>query len=104
MDDAEAIAAARALVEAVFELDEEAEIEGIEKLEAAEAELARLQAEKALAEAIAAAEAAIEALPEVITLEDADQVAEARALVEAVFELDEEAEIRRNREVGSCRS
>jgi len=46
-----------------------------------------------LPEAIAAAEAAIEALPEVITLEDADQVAEARALVEAVFELDEEAEI-----------
>jgi hypothetical protein len=39
LDDAEAIAAARALVEAVFELDEEAEIEGIEKLEAAEAEL-----------------------------------------------------------------
>ncbi|WP_461371117.1 InlB B-repeat-containing protein, partial [Candidatus Darwinibacter acetoxidans] len=94
LDDAEAIAAARALVEAVFELDEEAEIEGIEKLEAAEAELARLQDEKAaLAEAIAAAEAAIEALPEVITLEDADQVAEARALVNAVLAIDEDAEI-----------
>jgi len=48
LDDAEAIAAARALVEAVFELDEEAEIEGIEKLEAAEAELARLQAKGAI--------------------------------------------------------
>lgn len=49
--------------------------------------------EEDIEELIAAAEAAIEVLPEVITLEYADQVAEARALVEAVFELDEEAEI-----------
>lgn len=46
-----------------------------------------------LEEAIAAAEAAIAALPEEITLDDAEAIAAARALVEAVFELDEEAEI-----------
>lgn len=49
--------------------------------------------EEDIEELIAAAEAAIEDLPEVITLEDADQVAEARELVNAVLAIDEDAEI-----------
>ncbi|WP_461370156.1 InlB B-repeat-containing protein, partial [Candidatus Darwinibacter acetoxidans] len=49
--------------------------------------------EEDIEELIAAAEAAIEALPEEITLEDADQVAEARELVNAVLAIDEDAEI-----------
>ena len=49
--------------------------------------------EEDIEELIAAAEAANDALPEVIALEDADQVAEARALVNAVLAIDEDAEI-----------
>jgi putative cell wall-binding protein len=46
-----------------------------------------------LAEAVEAAEAAIAEIPEVITLDEAEVIEEARTLVDAAFEIDEDAEI-----------
>ncbi|MFB5662702.1 S-layer homology domain-containing protein [Alteribacillus sp. HJP-4] len=86
LEDAEAVMEARELVEAVLEMDEDAEIEGLDTLVEAEETIAALTAEMA-------AEEAITELPEEITLEDADEVEAVRELVDAALELNEEAEI-----------
>jgi hypothetical protein len=87
--DKEAVEEARALVDVALEFDAEAEIEGIEKLAAAEAAI------KAIEDAVTAAEEAIEGLVPAAEVTEVDRVEieEARALVNAAKELDENAEI-----------
>ena len=83
LEDAEAVEAARALVEAALELDEDAEIEGLEVLEAAEAKIAELMAKE---EAVQELAVATEEVVKAEETESQEDVNIARALVEALPE------------------
>ncbi len=84
---------ARTLVDAALALDENADIQGLDKLATAEEAIKTLEAEKEAAEelaaAVTAAQDAIEALPAVeeLTLENAEAVEAARELVNQVIDL-----------------
>ncbi|WP_406944957.1 S-layer homology domain-containing protein [Halobacillus sp. SY10] len=82
LEDAEAVEAARALVDVALEIDEDAEIEGLETLVAAEETVAALEAEAA---AIAEATEAVEAAEESLLEED---LADAQELVDELSDSD----------------
>ncbi|WP_394218232.1 S-layer homology domain-containing protein [Halobacillus trueperi] len=82
LEDAEAVEAARALVDAALEIDEDAEIEGLETLVAAEEVIEMLEAEAA---AIAEATEAVETAEESLLEED---LADAQELVDELSDSD----------------
>ncbi|QAS53420.1 S-layer homology domain-containing protein [Halobacillus litoralis] len=83
LEDAETVEAARALVETVYELDEDAEIEGLETLVTAEETIAALEAEAA---AVAEATEAVETAEETLLEED---LADAQELVAELSDSDD---------------
>jgi methionine-rich copper-binding protein CopC len=86
LEDTEQVEAVREKVKAVYQLDAEATIEGIETLDQAEDKLVFLGAKSE-------AEEAISKLPAAVTLADLELVEAAREKVDAVYELNAEAEI-----------
>ncbi|RNF38260.1 S-layer homology domain-containing protein [Planococcus salinus] len=93
LEDAETVAEVRALVDAALELNEDADIDGLDILVSSEETIAALEAEAELTAAIEAAIAAIDDIPETVDMENRDAVLDARAAVEAVLALDEDADI-----------
>ncbi|RNF39970.1 S-layer homology domain-containing protein, partial [Planococcus salinus] len=93
LEDAEAIANVRELVDIALDLNEEAEIEGLDAFVELEEALAALQYETNFEAALEAALAAIADLPEDITLESIDALDAAREAADAVYALDADAEI-----------
>jgi putative cell wall-binding protein len=87
LEDAEAVAAARAAYDALTEA-QKALVTNVDVLKAAEVKIAELEAAKADAEAAKAVEDAIAALPAVdeLTLENAEAVADARAKYDTLTE------------------
>ena len=87
LEDKEQVEEARELVNKALELGaEENDFVNLWKLTDAEAKIAELEEEAAEAEAVQAVIDAINALPEEITLEDAEAVADARAAYDALTE------------------
>ncbi len=86
LEDTEQVEAVREKVKAVYQLDAEATIEGIETLDQAEDKLVFLGVKSE-------AEEAISKLPAAVTLADLELVEAAREKVDAVYELNAEAEI-----------
>lgn len=84
---------ARQLVTKALEIDNEAEVKGLEALIAAEEQIEVLIAQEELANAIETAENAIKAIPELgqLTLENDVDVMKAREFVSAVLTLDDQA-------------
>ena len=84
---------ARQLVTKALEIDNEAEVKGLEVLIAAEEQIEVLIAQEELANAIETAENAIKAIPELgqLTLENDVDVMKAREFVSAVLTLDDQA-------------
>lgn len=91
LEDKEQVEEARELVNKALELGaEENDFVNLWKLTDAEAKIAELEEEAAEAEAVQAVIDAIDALPEEITLEDAEAVADARAAYDALTEEQQE--------------
>ncbi len=91
LEDKEQVEEARELVDKALELGaEENDFVNLWKLTDAEAKIAELEEEAAEAEAVQAVIDAIDALPEEITLEDAEAVADARAAYDALTEEQQE--------------
>ncbi|WP_298824605.1 S-layer homology domain-containing protein [uncultured Planococcus sp.] len=93
ISDSSDIQEARQLVTKALEIDNEAEVKGLEALIAAEEQVEVLIAQEELANAIETAENAIKAIPELdqLTLENDIDVTKAREFVSSVLTLDNQA-------------